>query len=156
MEKFGLKFNFMDKIQGGRMVVDQGVVAGCAGGLYTNLCAVADILEGRTIGNGQFSMHVYPASMPVMEQMISSGVAMTIMKAGVDIRSAFCGPCFGAGDIPSQMGFSVRHVTRNFASRDGSKPKDGQLTAVALMDARSIAATAINGGKITPATELTR
>ena len=88
MEKFGLKFDFLDKVQNGRMVVDQGVVAGCAGGLYTNLCAVADILEGRTIGNGQFSMHVYPASMPIMEQMISSGVATTIMKAGVDIRSA--------------------------------------------------------------------
>ncbi len=155
MEKFGLRFNFLDKVRNGRMVVDQGIVAGCAGGLYTNLCAVADILDGKTIGNGQFSMHVYPASMPIMEQMISSGVAMTIMKAGVDIRSAFCGPCFGAGDIPSQMGFSVRHVTRNFASRDGSKPKDGQLTAVALMDARSIAATAINGGRITPATDLT-
>ena len=154
MEGFSLRYDFMSKLSGGRFRVDQGVVAGCAGGLFSNLCAVADIVKGHSIGNDSFSMHVYTASLPVMKQIVDNGVASDILGAGIDLRSSFCGPCFGAGDIPGQMGFSVRHTTRNFANRDGSRPLAGQLSAVALMDARSIAATAINDGFLTAATSL--
>lgn len=154
MSSFGLRLDLMSKLENGRLRVDQGVIAGCAGGLFTNLCAAADILHGRDIGNGGFALHIYPASQPILTEIIRNGAATDILKSGADLRSAFCGPCFGAGDIPGQMGFSIRHTTRNFANRDGSRPKQGQVSAVALMDARSIAATAVNGGLLTAATEL--
>lgn len=151
---FGLKLDLRSKLENGRLRVDQGVIAGCAGGLFTNLTAAADILRGRSVGKDAFSLHIYPASQPVLSEIVRNGAASDIIRAGADLRTAFCGPCFGAGDIPGHMGFSVRHTTRNFANRDGSRPAQGQISAVALMDARSIAATAVNGGLLTPATEL--
>lgn len=154
MGEFGLKLDLRSKLDNGRLRVDQGVIAGCAGGLFTNLCAAADILRGRTIGNNAFGLHIYPASQPVLAEVIRHGAATDIIASGADLRSAFCGPCFGAGDVPGQMGLSIRHTTRNFANRDGSRPRQGQISAVALMDARSIAATAVNGGYLTPATDL--
>ena len=154
MESFGLKLDLRSKLHNGRLRVDQGVIAGCAGGLFTNICAAADILHGQSIGNDAFGFHIYPASQSVLSELLRSGAAAEIIRSGADLRSAFCGPCFGAGDVPGQMGLSIRHTTRNFANRDGSRPRQGQVAAVALMDARSIAATAINGGLLTPATEL--
>ena len=154
MEDFQLRLDLRSKLHRGRLQVDQGVIAGCAGGLFTNLCAAADILRGRSIGMNAFGLHIYPASQPIYAELLQNGAARDIICSGADLRSAFCGPCFGAGDIPGQMGFSVRHTTRNFAHRDGSRPRQGQITAVALMDTRSIAATAVNGGLLTSATEL--
>ncbi len=149
------KLNLEDKITpDGKVKVDQGVIAGCAGGIYDNLVAAADILRGRSIGNGAFALSVYPASEPVSIELMRNGSMADLAQAGATIRTAFCGPCFGAGDVPANGGLSVRHSTRNFPNREGSKPADSQIAAVALMDARSIAATAANGGILTPATDL--
>ena len=138
----------------GRVRVDQGVIAGCAGGIYDNLCAAADILRGASIGAGSFSLSVYPASQPAFVRMLDTGVAADLTRAGATMRTAFCGPCFGAGDVPANGGLSIRHSTRNFPNREGSKPGEGQFASVALMDARSIAATAAAGGLLTGADEL--
>lgn len=138
----------------GQIYVDQGLVAGCSGGTFDNLVAVADILKGRSTGNGAFTMSVYPGSMPAYLELIRTGRIADLAAAGVIIRECFCGPCFGAGDCPANGEFSVRHTTRNFPNREGSKPGEGQMSAVALMDARSIAATAANGGRLTAATDM--
>ncbi len=138
----------------GRVRVDQGVIAGCAGGIYDNLCAAADILRGRSVGADRFALSVYPSSQPAFVRLIETGVAADLMKAGATMRTAFCGPCFGAGDVPANGGLPIRHSTRNFPNREGSKPGEGQFASVALMDARSIAATAANGGLLTSADEL--
>ena len=138
----------------GDIRIDQGVIAGCAGGTFDNLCAAADILRGGSTGAGEFALSAYPASQPVLASLIKCGAAASLISAGVTLRTAFCGPCFGAGDVPSNGALSIRHSTRNFPNREGSKPGDGQSAYVALMDARSIAATAKNGGILTPATEL--
>ena len=134
--------------------MEQGLVAGCSGGTFDNVCAVADILRGNSTGNGPFTMSVYPGSMPAYLQLLKNGALADIAAAGAIIRECFCGPCFGAGDTPANGEFSIRHTTRNFPNREGSKPGEGQMSAVALMDARSIAATAIHHGKLTPATDL--
>ena len=138
----------------GRIYVDQGVVAGCSGGTYENICAVADIIKGKSCGNGEFKFSVYPDSMPTYLELVKNGAVADIVSAGGIFRECFCGPCFGAGDTPANGEFSIRHTTRNFPNREGSKPGEGQMAAVALMDARSIAATAANGGKLTAATDL--
>ena len=138
----------------GRIRVDQGVIAGCAGGTFDNLCAAADILRGASVGSDKFALSAYPASQPAFVRMIETGTAADLMRAGATLRTAFCGPCFGAGDVPANGGLSIRHSTRNFPNREGSKPGEGQFASVALMDARSIAATARNGGLLTAATEL--
>ncbi len=148
------KYTLTDKIKNGRLYVQQGVIAGCAGGIFENLCACADILRGKNIGCGEFALSVYPASQPVYIETVRNGVCADLLAAGATMRTAFCGPCFGAGDVPPNNGLSVRHSTRNFKNREGSKPSDGQYSAVALMDARSIAATAANGGYLTAADEI--
>ncbi len=144
-------FDLLSKFRDGEFYVDQGVVAGCAGGTFDNIVAVSDILDGKSVGNGTFSLSVYPGSQPTYKALVDNGSISTLMDAGAVIRSAFCGPCFGAGDTPANSEFSIRHATRNFPSREGSKPGDKQISFVALMDARSIAATAMNGGKLTAA-----
>ena len=149
-----IDFKLTDKIIDGRLKVDQGVIAGCAGGNFENLVAAADILGGNTIGFDEFSLSTYPSSQPVNMALIKNGSAAKILASGATMRTAFCGPCFGAGDVPANNALSIRHSTRNFPNREGSKPVNGQISSVALMDARSIAATAINGGFLTPATEL--
>ena len=149
-----ISFKLSDKIVDGKLKVDQGVIAGCAGGIFDNLCAAADIVNGHSIGNGDFALSVYPASQPVLLELMRNQSAAKLVEAGVTLRTAFCGPCFGAGDVPANNGLSIRHSTRNFPNREGSKPVNGQIASVALMDARSIAATAINGGILTPATDL--
>ncbi len=149
-----VKMDLMSKYRNGEIYVDQGIVAGCAGGTFDNLCDVADILDGQSCGNGEFTMSVYPGSMPSYLDLIKNGAISKIASAGAIVRECFCGPCFGAGDTPANGEFSIRHTTRNFPNREGSKPGEGQLSAVALMDARSIAATAINGGKLTAATDI--
>jgi len=138
----------------GQVVCEQGVIVGCAGGMYENISEAADILREKSVGDGYFELSVYPSSTPVALAITRDGIAETLMESGVLIKPAFCGPCFGAGDTPAHNTLSVRHATRNFANREGSKPADGQISAVALMDARSIAATAINGGEITAATDI--
>ena len=148
------RIDLRSKIKDGSLMVDQGVIAGCAGGGFENLCDVADILDGQSIGADAFSLSVYPASQPVYMELVKNGSIAKIMETGATIRTAFCGPCFGAGDVPANNGFSIRHSTRNFPNREGSKPANGQIASVALMDARSIAATAVNGGRLTAATEL--
>ena len=153
MEEFGVKVDLRSKIIDGKLRVDQGVIAGCAGGLFENIAEAADILNGKTIGNEGFSLNFYPASQPVLYEIIEHKIASTILNSGANLRSAFCGPCFGAGDVPQNGGFSIRHTTRNFSNRDGSRPGKKQMTSVALMDARSIAATAVNNGFLTPATQ---
>ncbi len=147
-------FNLTDKIRGGELYVDQGIIAGCAGGMYENIVEAYEILKGKSTGVDEFSLSVYPSSQPVYKALVDNGYIGGLLDSGVVIKTAFCGPCFGAGDVPANNGFSIRHTTRNFESREGSKPAAGQLAAVALMDARSIAATAANGGKLTPATEI--
>jgi aconitate hydratase len=147
-------YSLRNKVRGGKLYVDQGIIAGCAGGGFENICAAADILEGRSIGADEFTLSVYPASMPVYMELIKNGSAATLMQTGAVLKTAFCGPCFGAGDTPSNNGFSIRHSTRNFPNREGSKVQNGQIASVALMDARSIAATAANKGYLTPATDL--
>ena len=141
-------------VRGGKFYADQGVIAGCSGGMYQNLVKAAEILRGHSLGSGAFGLSCYPASQPVMLELMRTGVLETLMLAGASVRTAFCGPCFGAGDVPANGGFSIRHTTRNFPNREGSKPTEGQSAFVALMDARSIAASALMGGAITPATEL--
>ncbi|MDR1481467.1 MAG: hydratase [Synergistaceae bacterium] len=147
-------FKLRKKVKNNEIFVDQAVVCGCAGGTFDNITAVADILAGNTTGNGVFSMSIYPGSQPIYIELVKNGTIESLMKSGVIIRSAFCGPCFGAGDTPANGEFSIRHTTRNFPSREGSKSGEGQSASVALMDARSIAATALNGGILTAADEL--
>ena len=142
------------KIVNGQFHTDQGVIAGCSGGTYQNLVRAAEILKGRPIGSDAFWLSCYPGSMPINLELTKNGYIASLMAAGASIRSCFCGPCFGAGDVPANGAFSIRHSTRNFPNREGSKPSDGQVSYVALMDARSIAATALNGGVLTAATEL--
>lgn len=149
-----LTFNLSSKVKNGDIYVDQGIIAGCSGGTFNNIAAAADILDGQSTGNGTFTMSVYPGSQPAYLELVKNGTIATLMNAGVMVREAFCGPCFGAGDTPANQEFSIRHTTRNFPNREGSKPNEGQISYVALMDARSIAATARNGGKLTAATEL--
>ncbi len=147
-------FRLKDKVKNGKFMVDQGIIAGCAGGGFENICAAADILKGKYIGSDGFTLSVYPASMPVYMELIRNGCAATILETGAVMKTAFCGPCFGAGDTPANNAFSIRHSTRNFPNREGSKLQNGQIASVALMDARSIAATAANKGVLTPATDL--
>ena len=147
-------FSLKDKVHNGKLYVDQGIIAGCAGGGFENICAAADILKDRSIGSDEFTLSVYPASMPVYMELIKNGSAAMLMETGAVLKTAFCGPCFGAGDTPSNNGFSIRHSTRNFPNREGSKLQNGQIASVALMDARSIAATAANKGYLTAATDL--
>ena len=146
-------FRLTDKIEDGKVRVSQGVIAGCAGGMYENIAEAAEILAGGNPGSDEFSLSVYPSSQPVYKSLVDNGYVSSLMASGAVVKTAFCGPCFGAGDVPANNGLSVRHTTRNFESREGSKPGSGQLAAVALMDARSIAATAANGGVLTPATD---
>ena len=149
-----INFTLTDKIINGKLKVDQGVIAGCAGGTFENLCDAADILDNASIGNDEFMLSAYPSSQPVYLELIKNGAATKLLRAGVSIRTAFCGPCFGAGDVPANNALSIRHSTRNFPNREGSKPSGGQISSVALMDARSIAATAINGEYLTAATDV--
>ena len=149
-----VEFSLRNKVRDGRLYVDQGIIAGCAGGGFENICAAADILNGKSIGADEFTLSVYPASMPVYMELVKNGSAAMLMQTGAVLKTAFCGPCFGAGDTPSNNGFSIRHSTRNFPNREGSKLQSGQIASVALMDARSIAATAANKGYLTAATEL--
>ncbi|MBO4749130.1 MAG: hydratase, partial [Lachnospiraceae bacterium] len=146
-------YHLKDKVKNGKFIVDQGIIAGCAGGGFENICAAADILKGQYIGADEFTLSVYPASMPVYMELIRNGCAATILETGAVMKTAFCGPCFGAGDTPANNAFSIRHSTRNFPNREGSKLQNGQISSVALMDARSIAATAANKGVLTPATD---
>lgn len=146
-------FTLHDKVVDGKFMVDQGIIAGCAGGGFENICAAADILKDKYIGNDGFTLSVYPASMPIYMELIRNGCAAAIMETGAVMKTAFCGPCFGAGDTPANNAFSIRHSTRNFPNREGSKLQNGQISSVALMDARSIAATAANKGVLTAATE---
>ncbi len=156
-EQYGDKvkeYCLTEKYRDGKIYVDQGVIAGCSGGTFENICRAGELLSGKSIGTGDFSLSVYPASQPVFIELTKNGVIPELMSAGATVRTAFCGPCFGAGDVPSNNGFSIRHTTRNFPNREGSKPSDGQISWVALMDARSIAATARSGGVLTPADEI--
>lgn len=153
LENPNVRFTLTDKIVNGRLRADQGIVAGCAGGTFENLYDIASMVENHSIGNGPLSLSVYPASQPIFYELIRDGAAARLMSAGITIKTAFCGPCFGAGDVPANGALSIRHSTRNFPNREGSKPGDGQISSVALMDARSIAASALNGGLVTPATE---
>ncbi len=146
-------YSLQDKVVDGKFMVDQGIIAGCAGGGFENICAAADILRGSYTGSDGFTLSVYPASMPVYMELIKNGCAAAILETGAVLKTAFCGPCFGAGDTPANNAFSIRHSTRNFPNREGSKLQNGQISSVALMDARSIAATAANRGMLTPATE---
>ncbi len=148
-----IHFSLTDKIKDGKLMVQQGIIAGCAGGIYTNVMEAAHILKNAQTGHDEFSLSVYPSSMPVYMDLVKKGAISELMAAGAIIKTAFCGPCFGAGDTPANDALSIRHTTRNFPNREGSKPGVGQLSAVALMDARSIAATAANGGALTPATK---
>lgn len=141
-----VKFSLSDKLIDGKVYVNQGIIAGCAGGLYDNIVEASSILRNASTGNGEFALSVYPASMPVYMAITKDGVAEKLLQAGAIIKPCFCGPCFGAGDVPANNGLSIRHATRNFPNREGSVPSQGQIASVALMDARSIAATAANGG----------
>lgn len=149
-----VRFTLRDKIHNGKFYVEQGVIAGCAGGGFENICDAADILKGTSIGSDEFSLSVYPASQPVFMELVKNGRIADIMATGATVRTAFCGPCFGAGDVPANNGLSIRHSTRNFPNREGSKITNGQIASVALMDARSIAATAANKGYLTAATDI--
>ncbi|MHB8128505.1 MAG: hydratase [Mobilitalea sp.] len=146
-----VKYSLKDKVRNGRLYVEQGTIAGCAGGGFENICDATDILEGKYIGSDEFSLSVYPASQPVFMELVKNGAVAKLMATGAIIRTAICGPCFGAGDVPANNGFSIRHTTRNFPNREGSKITNGQVASVALMDARSIAATAANKGYLTSA-----
>ena len=149
-----VQLDLCSKIENGKLRVDQGVIAGCAGGLYDSIYEAASILKGHTGGCGDYALSVYPGSQPIMMELVRTGVIGELMASGATIRTAFCGPCFGAGDVPANGALSIRHTPRNFPSREGSKPGSGQLSGVALMDARSIAATTANGGILTPATDI--
>ena len=154
-EKFGkVDYDLRSKIKDGKVIADQGIIAGCAGGMFDSIDEAAAILRGESTGNGYFSLSVYPTSVPVSLELTKIGVTADLLSAGAVIKPSFCGPCFGAGDVPANNGLSLRHTTRNFPNREGSKPGEGQLSGVALMDARSIAATARNGGIITAATDV--
>lgn len=146
-------YSLQNKMVDGKVIVDQGIIAGCAGGLFENICAAADILKGQSIGDGAFSLSVYPSSTPIYMELLKNGVAAELLETGAILKTAFCGPCFGAGDTPANGTLSIRHTTRNFPNREGSKLQNGQIASVALMDARSIAATAAKKGVLTPATE---
>lgn len=148
-----VEFSLRSKIKNGKLCVDQGIIAGCAGGGFENICEAAQILRGTYIGADSFTLSVYPASTPIYMELIKNGCAADILETGAVMKTAFCGPCFGAGDTPANNAFSIRHSTRNFPNREGSKLQNGQISSVALMDARSIAATAANKGILTPATE---
>ncbi len=154
MDAPSLQYRLTDKLINGKLHVEQGVIAGCAGGTFENLAIAAGILKGKAIGSGEFALSAYPGSQPVMMELMKNGALTDLIASGATLRTAFCGPCFGAGDVPPHQGLSIRHTTRNFPNREGSKPDLGQVSAVALMDARSIAATAANGGMLTPATEI--
>lgn len=154
LDNNNIDFKLTDKIHDGKLYVEQGVIAGCAGGGFENLCDAADILRGKNIGADEFSLSVYPASQPIFMELVKNGRIADLMEAGAIVRTAFCGPCFGAGDVPSNKGLSIRHSTRNFPNREGSKVTNGQIASVALMDARSIAATAANKGYLTAATDI--
>ena len=147
-------YTLQDKIVDGKLYVEQGIIAGCAGGGFENISAAADIIKGRYIGADEFTFSVYPASTPIYMELVKNGAVATLMEAGTIVKTAFCGPCFGAGDTPANNAFSIRHSTRNFPNREGSKLQSGQIASVALMDARSIAATAANKGFLTPATAM--
>ncbi len=147
-----VNFTLKDKVRDGRLYVEQGIIAGCAGGGFENICAAADILENVSIGPDAFTLSIYPASMPIYMELVKNGCAAKLLQTGAVLKTAFCGPCFGAGDTPANNAFSIRHSTRNFPNREGSKLQSGQIASVALMDARSIAATAANKGYLTPAT----
>ena len=154
-EKFGkVKFDLVSKVKDGKVYADQGIIAGCSGGLFDNICEAAAILDGKSTGNSYFNLSVYPTSVPVSIALTENGSTRKLLEAGAVIKPSFCGPCFGAGDVPANNGFSLRHTTRNFPNREGSKPGEGQLAGVALMDSRSIAATAANGGVVTAATDI--
>ena len=148
-----IDYSLQDKIRNGKLYVDQGVIAGCAGGGFENICAAADILKGHCIGADEFTLNVYPASTPIYMELMKNGCAATLLETGAILKTAFCGPCFGAGDTPANNAFSIRHSTRNLPNREGSKIQSGQIASVALMDARSIAATAANKGFLTAATD---
>lgn len=154
LDNNNIDFKLTDKIKNGKLYVEQGVIAGCAGGGFENLCDAADILKGKTIGADEFSLSVYPASQPIFMELVKNGKIADLMATGATVRTAFCGPCFGAGDVPSNKGLSIRHSTRNFPNREGSKVTSGQIASVALMDARSIAATAANKGYLTAAIDI--
>ena len=147
-------YSLRDKVHDGKLYVDQGIIAGCAGGGYENICAAANILKGASIGSDEFTLSVYPASTPIYMELVKNGAVADLMQTGAIVKTAFCGPCFGAGDTPANNAFSIRHSTRNFPNREGSKLQSGQISSVALMDARSIAATAANKGFLTPATAM--
>ena len=149
-----VEFKLTDKVRDGKLYVEQGIIAGCAGGGYENICDAADILRGKYIGNDEFTLSVYPASTPIMMQLAKNGTIADLLETGAILKTAFCGPCFGAGDTPGNNALSIRHSTRNFPNREGSKIQNGQISSVALMDARSIAATAVNKGFLTAATDL--
>lgn len=148
-----VEFTLKNKVRNGKFMVDQGIIAGCAGGGFENICAAADILKGSYIGCDEFTLSVYPASTPIYMELMKNGCAAALLETGAVLKTAFCGPCFGAGDTPANNAFSIRHSTRNFPNREGSKLQSGQISSVALMDARSIAATAANKGVLTPATD---
>lgn len=147
-------YSLQSKIVDGKLYVDQGLIAGCAGGGFENICAAADIIKGKYIGADEFTFSVYPASTPIYMELVKNGAVADLIESGAIVKTAFCGPCFGAGDTPANNAFSIRHSTRNFPNREGSKLQSGQIASVALMDARSIAATAANKGFLTPATDL--
>ena len=147
-------FTLKDKVHNGKLYVEQGIIAGCAGGGFENICDAADILKGASIGSDEFTLSVYPASTPIYMELIKNGAVASLMATGAIVKTAFCGPCFGAGDTPANNALSIRHSTRNFPNREGSKIQNGQISSVALMDARSIAATAANKGYLTPATDI--
>ena len=147
-------YSLQSKVRDGKLYVDQGIIAGCAGGGFENICAAADIIRGKYIGSDEFTFSVYPASTPIYMELVKNGTVATLMEAGTIVKTAFCGPCFGAGDTPANNAFSIRHSTRNFPNREGSKLQSGQIASVALMDARSIAATAANKGYLTSATDM--
>lgn len=149
-----VNLNLKEKVRDGQFYVDQGIIAGCAGGGFENICDAADILDGKSIGADEFTLSVYPASMPVYMELVRNGAAAKLLGCGAVLKTAFCGPCFGAGDTPANNGFSIRHSTRNFPNREGSKVQSGQIASVALMDARSIAATAANKGRLTSAADM--
>ncbi|MDD6571820.1 MAG: hydratase, partial [Thermoflexaceae bacterium] len=149
-----VKFTLKDKVRNGKLYVEQGIIAGCAGGGFENICAAADILKGKSIGSDEFTLSVYPASTPIYLELAKNGRMADLLATGAVVKTAFCGPCFGAGDTPANNAFSIRHSTRNFPNREGSKLQNGQIASVALMDARSIAATAANKGYLTAATDV--
>lgn len=154
LDNKNLRLMLSEKYFEGKLYVDQGIIVGCSGGLYENIVAASNIIAGKSVGNSRFSFSIYPSSQPIYLELMKNGALLDLIEAGSVIRTAFCGPCFGAGDTPNNGGLSIRHATRNFPNREGSKPGNGQISSVALMDARSIAATAINHGALTPATDI--